>query len=142
MVGYAVEVARRKAATQHQSIQFIEADVTRLPALDIGTDFTLLMDGGCYHTIPPSRRNAYVDSITKVSAPGARLIMVGFSRSLGAGRHPERLQNRLPGWRLLQFDRVPPDQMYQYVSGPALLRAALKRGAFQPLRYEFERTPN
>ena len=142
MVGYAVELAQRKADAQHQSIQFVQGDVTRLADLNIGADFTLLMDGGCYHTIPPRRREAYADSIATVSAPGARLIMVGFSFSLGAGRRPERLVERLPGWRLLQLDRVPGEQMYQYVSGPALLRAALKRGAFHPLRYEMERTPN
>ena len=50
----------------------------------------------------------------------------------------EKLLKRLPGWRLLQVDRIPGEQMAQYVSGPGPLRAALKRGAFHPIRYELE----
>jgi SAM-dependent methyltransferase len=138
MVGYAVEVARRKAAAQSLSIQLLQGDVTRLSELGVGTGFALLMDGGCYHMIPADRRDAYAQSVTRVAAPGAHLIMVGFSRTLG-GRHPEYLLARLPGWSLVRLDRVPGEQMSQYVSGPAPLRAALKAGAFHPLRYELQR---
>ncbi|MBV8290467.1 MAG: class I SAM-dependent methyltransferase, partial [Mycobacterium sp.] len=140
MVQYAVELAQRRAAKQPLPIRFVQGDVTRLADLDVGADFTLLMDGGCYHMIPADRRDAYAESVTRVAGPGARLIMVGFSRTLGADRLPENLLARLPGWRLVQLDRVPGDQMYQYVAGPAALRAALKRGALHPLRYELERT--
>jgi hypothetical protein len=97
------------------------------------------MDGGCYHMIPSDRRDAYAQSVTHVAAPGAHLIMVGFSRTLGAGRHSEHLLARLPGWSLVRVDPVPGEQMFQYVSGPAPLRAALKAGAFHPLRYELQR---
>lgn len=139
MVGYAVEAARRKAAAQSLSIQFFQGDVTRLSELAVGTGFGLLMDGGCYHMIPPDRRDAYAQSVTHAAAPGAHLIMVGFTRTLGAGRHPELLLARLPGWSLVRVDPVPGEQMSQYVSGPAPLRAALKAGAFHPLRYELQR---
>jgi SAM-dependent methyltransferase len=137
MSGYAVDVAKRKAATQGVPARFVQGDVTRLPELDIGV-FHLFMDGGCYHTIPPGRRNAYAESVTAVAAPGARLILVGFRSPLGAGSDGEKLLERLPGWRLLQVDQIPGEQMAQYVSGPAPLRAALKRGAFHPLRLELE----
>ena len=142
MSGYALEVAGRTAAAQAVTVRFVQGDVTRLSDLDIGTGFTLFMDGGCYHMIPAGRRDAYAQSVTGVAAPGARLIMVGFSRMLGAGMRREELMQRLPGWRLVQVDRVPGEQMCQYVSGPAPLRAALKRGAFHPLRYELEYAPN
>ena len=138
MSGYAVEVARRKAAEQGVSARFVQGDVTRLPDLDIGAAFNLFMDGGCYHTIQPARRDAYAESVTAVAAPGARLIMVGFAIPLGAGTDGDKLLARFPGWRLVRADRVPGDQMCQYVSGPAPLRAALRRGAFHPLRYELE----
>jgi SAM-dependent methyltransferase len=139
MVGYAVEVARRRAAAQSLSIQFYQGDVTRLSELAVGTGFGLLMDGGCYHMIPADRRDAYVQSATRAAAPGAHLIMVGFSRTLGAGRHPEHLLARLRGRSLVRVDPVPGEQMSQYVSAPAPLRAALKAGAFHPLRYEPQR---
>jgi SAM-dependent methyltransferase len=138
MVGYAVEVAGRKAAAQGVPARFVQGDVTRLADLDIGAGFNLFMDGGCYHTIPPGRRDAYGQSVTAVAAPGARLIMVGFSRPLAAGPHGDGLLKRLPGWRIVRADRVPGEQMCQYVSGPAPLRAALKRGVFHPMRYELQ----
>jgi SAM-dependent methyltransferase len=142
MVRYAVELSQRKAATKSVPIRFVQGDVTKLADLGVGADFTLLMDGGCYHMIPAERREAYAQSITRVAAPGAHLILVGFSRTLGVSRHPEDLLARLPGWRLVQLDRLPGEQMCQYVAGPAPLRAALKRGVFRPLRYELERTPS
>jgi SAM-dependent methyltransferase len=139
MAASAVDMARRKASEQGVPAKFVHGDVTRLPDLDIGAGFSLFMDGGCYHTIPPGRRDAYAESVTAVAAPGARLIMVGFRRPLGSG---DRLLQRLPDWRLLRAKRVPGEQMYQYLSGPAPLRAALKRGAFHPMRYELDYAPN
>lgn len=138
MAGYAVELARRKAAALGVPVRFVQGDVTRLPDLDLGEPFDLFMDGGCYHTIPPGLRDAYAESVTAVAAPGARLIMVGFSSPLGAGADGEKLLERLHGWQLVHQGRVPGEQMYQYVSGPRPLRAALKRGAFNPLRYELQ----
>jgi hypothetical protein len=115
---------------------------TRLAELGVGADFTLLMDGDCYHTIPVWRRDAYAESVTRVAAPGARLIVVGFRRPLAAGADGEDLLARLPGWRLVRFEKVPSDQMHQYVSGPAPLRAVLKHDVLHPLRFELERTPD
>ena len=66
MVGYAVEVARRTAAAQNLAVRFVQGDVTRLEDLGVGAGFTLLMDGGCYHTIPVWRRDAYAESVTRV----------------------------------------------------------------------------
>jgi SAM-dependent methyltransferase len=110
MSGYAVQVATRKAADIGAPARFVHGDVTRLPDLDIGT-FNLFMDGGCYHTIPPGRRDAYAESVTAVAALGARLIMVGFRAPLAAGTDGERLLKRLPGWRLLRVGRIPGEQM-------------------------------
>jgi SAM-dependent methyltransferase len=139
MSGYAVEVAKGKAAAQGVPARFVQGDVTRLPELDIGV-FDMFMDGGCYHTIPPGRRNAYAESVTAVAAPGARLILVGFRAPLAAGNDGEKLLERLPGWRLLRVARIPGEQMAEYVSGPAPLHTALKRGVLHPLRFEFEFT--
>jgi hypothetical protein len=54
----------------------------------------------------------------------------------------EGLLRRLPGWRVLNEERVPGQQMYEYVSGPAPLKALLKHGALHPVRYELEYTPD
>jgi SAM-dependent methyltransferase len=139
MAGHAVEVARRKASDQGAPVRFVQGDVTRLPELDIGTGFNLFMDGGCYHTIPPGRRDAFAESVTAVAAPGGVLIMVGFNLPLGTS---ETLLKRFSGWQLVQAGRVPGEQMCQYVSGPAPLRLALRRGAFHPMRYQLRYEPN
>ena len=141
MIGQAVAAAARTATAKALPARFLQGDVTRLAELDIGDGFTLLMDGGCYHMIPAHRRDAYAHSVTAVAAPGARLIMVGFSHLLGTGMQRDELVSRLRGWRLVDLEPVPGEQMREYVSGPAALRAALRRGAFHPLRYEFEREP-
>jgi SAM-dependent methyltransferase len=138
MSGYAVEVSRRKATEQGAPARFVQGDVTKLPDLDIGAAFNLFMDGGCYHTLPPGRRDAFGESVTAVAAPGARLIMIGFRQSLSAGTQGSGLLKRLSGWRLLSEGRVPGQEMHEYVSGPAPLKALLKRGAFHPMRYELE----
>lgn len=142
MSGYAVEVSRRKATEQGAPARFVQGDVTKLADLDIGAAFNLFMDGGCYHTLPPGRRDAFGESVTAVAAPGARLIMIGFRQSLSAGTQGDGLLKRLPGWRVLSEDRVPGQEMHEYVSGPAPLKALLKRGALHPMRYELEYTPD
>ncbi|HZM77089.1 MAG TPA: class I SAM-dependent methyltransferase [Candidatus Limnocylindrales bacterium] len=134
MVQYAVHVARQRAQTEGLAARFLVGDVTRLSEVDIDGPFDLLVDGGCYHMIPPARRDAYADSVTEAAAPGARLVMVGFSRAFGMDR--DELMARMPQWRLTDAGPVPAEQMYQYVSGPAPLKAALKRSWFHPVRYE------
>ena len=86
MSGYAVEVSTRKATEQGVPARFVQGDVTKLPDLDIGAAFNLFMDGGCYHTLPPGRRDAFGESVTAVAAPGARLIMIGFRQSYPPAR--------------------------------------------------------
>ena len=120
-------------------MRFVQSDVTRLAELDIDPEFNLLMDGGCYHMIPAQRRRAYADSVTRVAAAGARLIIVGVRRRVGT---PEELAARLPGWRLIQAEPVPGEQMAEYFSGRTPFRAAAKRGGITVLRYELERSPS
>jgi SAM-dependent methyltransferase len=149
MSGQAIRIARRKAAAAGLSVRFLEGDVTKLAKsdrptsdqsiLDIGFDYQLLMDGGCYHMVPHSRRDAYVRGVTEVSAPGALLIMVGFGTHLSLGVNRDELLARFGDWELLAADRVPGEQMHEYVSGPAPLRAMLHRDWFHPMRYQLRR---
>lgn len=140
MLGSAITDARRTAETRGLTVRFVQGDVTELPTLGIGEDFGLLMDGGCYHTIPASKRDAYARSVSAVAATGATLIMVGFTRHLAFGMGRDELIGRLVGWRLVDAQPVPGEQMHQYISGPQLMRTALRHGRFRPWRYRFERT--
>jgi SAM-dependent methyltransferase len=140
ILGSAVADARSTAEARELNVRFIQGDVTELPTLGIGENVQLLMDGGCYHMIPASKRDAYACSVSAVAATGATLMMVGFTRHLAFGMGRDELIKRFVGWQLVDAQPVPGEQMHQYVSGPRMMRAALRHGRFRPWRYRFERS--
>ncbi len=75
----AVEQARRKAAAAGVNVQFLHADISRISEADIGTGFTLLLDGGCIHGLTPEQRRRTAAAVTAVAKPGATLLMFAFS---------------------------------------------------------------
>lgn len=79
MVPEALAAARRNAAAKGVRARFIQGDVTRLRDGVDGT-FELLLDFGCFHTLPPDERGTYVDSVSAVAAPGATFLLYGFAR--------------------------------------------------------------
>ncbi|MEV0819951.1 hypothetical protein [Nonomuraea rubra] len=89
--------------------RFVHGDVTRLPDLGIGEGFTLLVDFGCFHTLPEDRRAAYVAGVSHAATSGARLLLYGFSRPpkvapMHAGVTVEEVRRRFcpAGWQLLR----------------------------------------
>ena len=74
----AIDTARAKAAAARVSPRFIVGDVTRLDELSVGDGYSLCFDLGCLHAIPQERRDAYVEGVTRVSMPGADLLVFGF----------------------------------------------------------------
>ena len=70
----AIESARRKADWT-ASAMFAEGDVTRLAELEIDGPFDLILDIGCFHGVPASRRDAYVREVARVARPGGRMLM-------------------------------------------------------------------
>ena len=80
MVPKALAIARRNAMTAGISPRFVEGDVTRLHELGVGEGYTLLVDFGCFHTLPEDERPAYVTSVSRAAAPGATLLLYGFTR--------------------------------------------------------------
>jgi hypothetical protein len=80
MVPRALNRARRKAARAGVWPRFLEADVTHLGDAAVGEGYTLVVDFGCFHTIPAARRAAYVAGVSDAAAPGATLLLYGFTR--------------------------------------------------------------
>jgi SAM-dependent methyltransferase len=114
MVPRALAVARRRAAAAGVSPRYIRGDVTRLDELGIGEDFSLVLDFGCFHTLPDDRREPYVASVSGVAAPGAVMLLFGFARPprlapLHAGLTPDEVRDRFgpKGWVLVRADRAP-----------------------------------
>jgi SAM-dependent methyltransferase len=74
----ALDKARAKADAAKASVDFVNADVTRLSQENIGTDFQVIVDNGCLHNMSDADRDAYVREVSAVAAPGARLLIVAF----------------------------------------------------------------
>lgn len=99
----AVNAARRKAGGAAAGVNFVQGDVTRLRELGVDGPFDLLLDLGCFHSIPDDRRDAYVAEATRVAAPGAAFLLFAFA-SGGAAQAPrEEVEQRFGGaFKLLE----------------------------------------
>ncbi|MBO0702524.1 MAG: class I SAM-dependent methyltransferase [Candidatus Dormibacteraeota bacterium] len=112
MVPRALSLARRKAAAAGVSPRFVEADATRLQDFGVGDGYDLLLDFGCFHTLPADQRDAYVESVSRAAAPGATFLLIGFTRPprvapMHAGLSTEEVRARFDGgrWELLGAER-------------------------------------
>jgi SAM-dependent methyltransferase len=72
----AIAVARRKAPRA----KLVVGDVTRLADAGVSGPFDLMLDLGCFHSLPDDRRDAYVGAAAGVAAPGATLLMFAFGK--------------------------------------------------------------
>ena len=70
----AIELARRNASGI-AGATFLVADVTKLSESSITGPFDLVIDMGCYHSLSPDGRAAYVPEVAAVMKPGALLMM-------------------------------------------------------------------
>lgn len=113
MVPQALAAARRRAAAEGVAPRFVEGDVTRLHDFGVGTGYDLVVDFGCFHTLPDDQRDAYVGEVSEAAAPGATLLLYGFRMAprvapLHAGVTPEEIGRRFGehGWALDRADRA------------------------------------
>jgi SAM-dependent methyltransferase len=73
----AIESARRKSDWVSGAM-FYEGDVTKLSELPIEGPFDLVLDVGCYHGVPSSRRDAYAREVARVARPGGLFLLFAF----------------------------------------------------------------
>src|SRR5262249_37009631 len=110
-VAKAVAKARAKAEASNVTVNFAQADVTRLASEGIGSNFGLIVDNGCLHGISHEDRDAYVREVTAVAAPDARLLLVEFvtGGSYGVpGIDPDEVNRRFAAdWTLLSSGDEP-----------------------------------
>jgi SAM-dependent methyltransferase len=102
----ALRVARRRAAGCGTSVEFIRGDVTHLDRAGLNGPFDLFLDLGCFHILSDQERCLYSESITRVAAANARLILFAF----GPNKHPlgprgakrEDIERAFsPGWTIV-----------------------------------------
>jgi hypothetical protein len=86
----AIRAAQQKAASAAVSPRLIVGDVTRLTTLDLGSRFDLLLDLGCFHSIPDSGRAAYVSGATEVARAETTMLLFCFVRGTSPPRFGPR----------------------------------------------------
>jgi SAM-dependent methyltransferase len=74
-----LETARAKAKAASVTVDFRQADATRLESAGIGAGFTLIVDNGCLHGMSADDRDGYVRGVGSVIAPGGRLLIIAFT---------------------------------------------------------------
>ena len=80
-----VEEAGVSVALRHQSVFELE--------LDAGS-YDLVYDSGCFHHIPPHRRNTYVDLVTNALKPGGWFGLTCFRPEGGSGYSDDEVYER------------------------------------------------
>jgi SAM-dependent methyltransferase len=75
----AIAKARERAVKTASSATFVVGDVTRLSEIGIHGQFDLVIDIGCYHTIPAERRDLYAAEVAAAAQPGADMYLAGIS---------------------------------------------------------------
>jgi SAM-dependent methyltransferase len=97
--------ARARAAAAGVEVEWIEADVARLPDLGLAPGFGLVFDRGCFHGLSDGERGAYAAGVTALAEPGATLLIMAFApnRILAApaGVEQSELAGRFPDWELV-----------------------------------------
>ena len=108
-----------------------------LDQLGVGDGYTLILDFGCFHTLPEDRRPVYVTGVSHAAAPGATLLLYGFRRPpkaapMRAGMTVEEVQQRFSstGWELINAERSS-------IKPTAIRRAD---DLFELWRYQLRRT--
>lgn len=111
----ALERARQKAAAAGVAASFIHGDVSRLDALDLPQDYTLILDFGCFHGLDDAARDRYVAGVNHLTAPDARMILLAFQPG-GRGPAPrgvsqDEVAHRFAGWTIERTQPIPPDKI-------------------------------
>ena len=112
----AIAAARKKAADAGVDAAFVVGDASRLADAGVRGPFDLLLDIGCYHTIPASRRDAYVAGAAGAARPGADFYLAGLA-------DPPRL------WRLLGAHGIGDDEIKSRFARYFSIAGQQRRGA-------------
>jgi cyclopropane fatty-acyl-phospholipid synthase-like methyltransferase len=72
----AIRQARRKAHQAGLQVDFYQSDVTRLSG--IHGPFDLILDMGCFHSLTPQGKTAYMQNLASLLAPGGTFLLYAF----------------------------------------------------------------
>lgn len=97
----AVKKARKKAAELGLDVEFVQCDLLDVPegALPGGYDF--LLDFGCAHSLRDEAKARYAESVARLAAPGATLVLYAFTKGPLSVRPHEVDTAFSPHWELV-----------------------------------------
>jgi SAM-dependent methyltransferase len=120
VVPKAVSIARERAREAGVEARFVEADVANLAAVNLGSDFQLVLDFGTVHGLRDEQRAAVGRGVNEVAAADATFLMFVFGPGRRGpaprGMSREDIEATYPGWRVT--DEEPAD-----VNLPGFLKA-------------------
>lgn len=91
----ALRLAEEKAAQEGVRVEWLLADVLRLPTMPPAE---LIYDRGCYHGVRRTSAAGYVEAVTRLTLPGARLLLLaGNAEDMSPGGPPRVTQEQLQG---------------------------------------------
>ncbi len=132
VVERALRVARRRAERRHLAIEFVHGDITQLDRAGVTGPFDLFLDLGCFHILPDRERRLYGNSIARVAAPDAQLILFAFGPNMhvlgprGATRE-DIAQNLSPAWTI-DWSAPETELPYRIPRGATATWYRLRRG--------------
>jgi len=117
--------AARKRLDGVPRVTVLKGDVTRLSSLEVEGPFDFVLDVGCFHSIPGSRRDAYARGVAAVARPGALFLLWAFGarlpwRLLGMGVTRREIEQRFG--RDFELVRVLPGRRPKGAAWYSLLR--------------------
>ena len=75
-VGKAIQMARKKAQQLGIKVDFHISDVTKLDF--ITGQFDLILDIGCFHSLSPQAKNAYIENLSRLLSADGTYLLYGF----------------------------------------------------------------
>jgi SAM-dependent methyltransferase len=129
----ALKVARLRAERAGVTAEFVHGDITQLERAGIRGPFELFLDLGCFHILPDDERRRYGESIARVAAPEAELILFAFgpNKLLIGPRGAERADIErclAPNWTIT-WSATDTDLPYRIPRGATATWYRLRRTA-------------
>ena len=76
---HAIHLAKKKAKQHSVNVDFRVGDVTKLDF--ITNSFDLILDIGCFHSLPPAHHEKYIGNINRLLSNGGTYLLYVFCKS-------------------------------------------------------------
>lgn len=109
LVPRALDVGRTKAVDAGVDVRWVQADVLDM-AGQVGTNFSFLLDVGCFHGLKPQQRPTYAQQLAAISRPGSTMLMLAFQPGrrppapLPRGATRSEIEQTFTGWEVISDD--------------------------------------